>query len=64
MSPSGYDDFNFEMEVLRDETETLITLSCKSDRPLTVDEYVFAIRSFADRIETLTSIAELANTVN
>jgi len=51
-------ELGFEFEMLNSADGKIITLVCTADTELTPDEYVTALRAFADRIETILTIGE------
>ena len=52
------DDVEFEFELLNSDDCRLITLVCTADRELSPDEYAQALKMFAERIESIVTMAE------
>lgn len=59
---SGYeiDELDFQFELLNDDDLRVITLVCTASRPLAPDEYACALMAFAERIESLATMAEVS----
>ena len=61
----AWEEFNFEFELLNSEDGLTVTLVCRTDHPMTPDEFAQALHSFADRIDAVTSMQEIeGNTIN
>ena len=58
------DDVDFQFELNNSADGLIITLVCASSRPLNPDEYAYALRTYVDRIETITSMTEIAGPLN
>ena len=59
------DDISFEFELLNSDDMLITTLVCSADKPLDPCEYAQALRAFADRIDSIVTMAEVSgNTVN
>lgn len=54
------DSYEFEFELLNSEDERIITLVCHSDRIMDPQEYADALRSFADRIDSIATMADVS----
>lgn len=57
----GEDSYGYEFELLNSEDGKIITLVCSSERLMTPDEYAQALAAFAERIESILTMAELSN---
>lgn len=59
------DENNFEFEVLNSEDGRIVTLVCFSQQELNPLEYAEMLRAFADRIDSLSTMAEIdMNSIN
>lgn len=58
------DDIEFSFELLNSADGLIITLACISSKEMLPDEYAKALRDYADRIESIMSMAEVSTTLN
>lgn len=58
------DDIEFSFELVNSEDGLIVTLACVSSKELMPDEYAKALRDYADRIETITTMAEISSILN
>lgn len=61
---SEVDEYEFEFELLNSSDGLTVTLVCSADRILTPDEYAGALRAFADRIDSIVTMAEVGGQMN
>lgn len=60
-----FEELDVEFELLNSEDCQLITLVCRSSKPLAPEEYALALIGYAERIETISSMAEVSgSTIN
>jgi hypothetical protein len=57
------DGTEFEFELLNSEDGKTVTLVCHSDKALAPDEFAQALRSFADRIDSIITMAEVSSSL-
>lgn len=55
------EETSFEFELLNSDCLTIATLVCKADKEITPDVYASALREYADRIESILSMAECSD---
>jgi hypothetical protein len=59
------DEIAFEFELLNSDDQKIITLVCTTDREILPEEYAEALRAFADRLDTIMTMAEASGgTIN
>lgn len=64
-SHDDFDDIDVSFELLNSVDCLTITLVCSTEKELNPYDYAEALRAFADRIETLSSINEqISGTLN
>jgi hypothetical protein len=56
--------YEYEFELMNSEDGHIVTLVCHSNKMLEPCEYAEALRTFADRIDSIVTMAEVGNTLN
>lgn len=60
----GYEEFDFEFELLNSEDGLIVTLVCACSRELTPDEYADALVAFSQRMRILGDFNEKTAVMN
>lgn len=58
------DQLDLHFELLNSDDLLTTTLSVRSNVPLTPEDFVAAIRAYADRIDAISTMSEVSNTIH
>ena len=54
------ESYCFEFELLNSEDGLTTTLVCRSDQPMSPDDFAQALRSFANRIDSIANMSDVS----